>query len=327
MPSSSEWDRESVGSCSSSDSDSSYDEDEINARVTPDWSKYRYVLERRGYRLDTVRDVKDHYQRHGMGIDKRDTHNYLSGYRRACAGLDDNALCKDPGLPENLFRATYCTTGTKLMVKAVNRLSREIENVRYVSSPHLRRDAMNHCIPIMELIDVPPDGICFIVMEEWSSQLLPEIPSTLREFLSAIHQCIEHIVFMHRHRIVHFDISLHNFLTNYNGRYACIDYELSRKYDELIVPGSIWPRGTEVPPELECGQQHNPYMIDIWALAILILRACKMAEFHVPELLHLTRPMLHDNPDKRPPAIAVLREFKRLVLLMGDERLGPRPPG
>jgi hypothetical protein len=31
--------------------------------------------------------------------------------------------------------------------------------------------------------------------------------------------------------------------------------------------------------------------------------------------------MLNHNPDKRPPAAAVLREFKRLVLLMGEERI------
>jgi len=31
--------------------------------------------------------------------------------------------------------------------------------------------------------------------------------------------------------------------------------------------------------------------------------------------------MLNYNPDRRPPAAAVLREFKRLVLLLGEERL------
>ena len=31
--------------------------------------------------------------------------------------------------------------------------------------------------------------------------------------------------------------------------------------------------------------------------------------------------MLNHNPDKRPSVAVVLREFKRLVLLMGEERL------
>jgi len=314
MPSSTEWELGSVGSSSSSNS--SFDDDEVNARVIPHWSKYRDLITSQGYRLDTVRDVKEHYQRHGIATENCAVDSYLSGYLRACAGRDDDALCKDPGLPENLFRATCCKTGMKLMIKAVNRLSREVQNVRYMSSLPLRQDPMNHCIPIVDMIDVPADGKCFIVMEEWSSQLLPEIPSTLREFLSAIHQCIEHVVFMHRNSFVHFDISLHNFLTDYCGRYACIDYELSQKVDDLVGPGSIWPRGTEIPPELERGQASDPYMVDVWALAVLILRACKVAGFYVPELLHLTRPMLHHNPNKRPSAAAVLREFKRLVLSM-----------
>ncbi|KAG9318513.1 hypothetical protein JVU11DRAFT_604 [Chiua virens] len=160
------------------------------------------------------------------------------------------------------------------MVKAVNRLSQEVQNVRYMSSSHLRHDPMNHSI--IDIIDISTDGICFIVMEEWSSHLLPEIPYTLRDFLLGIHQCIEHIVFMHRNRIVHLDISVHNFLTNYRGRYACIDYELSRRVDDLTLPGTHWPKGTEVPPELEGDQACDPYMVDVWALAILILRACKV---------------------------------------------------
>lgn len=81
---------------------------------------------------------------------------------------------------------------------------------------------------------------------------------------------------MHRNRMVHLDISLHNFLTDYRGRCACIDYELSWRVDGPVSPGTCWPKGTEVPPELERDQACNPYMIDVWALAILILRACKV---------------------------------------------------
>ena len=65
---------------------------------------------------------------------------------------------------------------------------------------------------ILDIIDVPTDGICFIVMEEWSSHLFPELPYRLRDFLSTIHQCIEvtslpefgsvvaHVVFLQAHR-------------------------------------------------------------------------------------------------------------------------------
>jgi hypothetical protein len=96
MPSSTEWELGSVGSSSSSNS--SFDDDEVNARVIPHWSKYRDLITSQGYRLDTVRDVKEHYQRHGIATEKCAVDSYLSGYLRACAGRDDDALCKDPGL-------------------------------------------------------------------------------------------------------------------------------------------------------------------------------------------------------------------------------------
>jgi len=54
-------------------------------------------------------------------------------------------------------------------------------------------------------------------------------------------------------------------------------------------------------------------------LAILILRASKLVEFHIPELIHLTIPMLSNHPDKRPSAALALKEFRRLVPVMEPE--------
>lgn len=80
--------------------------------------------------------------------------------------------------------------------------------MRYLSSPLLRRDPRNHLIrewdhpflllsiltilvAILGLIEIPKDDIAFIVMEEWSPQLVPETPCSLRLFLGALRQCIE----------------------------------------------------------------------------------------------------------------------------------------
>ncbi|KAI6099882.1 kinase-like domain-containing protein [Pisolithus croceorrhizus] len=294
---------------SSSSTTLSFDEEQINSRLKPDWSKYRNVFECNGYHLETARDVKDYY----LDNDRRST---SPAYRRACALQDEDALCEDPGLPDNLFRATRHKDGKKLVIKAVNLLSRELDVARYISSPALRRDPMNHCIPIFDFLDVPTDGICFVVMEEWSSCLLSRLPATMHEFLSAIHQCIEHIVFLHRYHIVHLDISIYNFVTDYRGHYACIDYELSRRLD-IDGPQVFSLRGTEIPPELERGEASDPYMVDIWALAMLILRACQATGYGIPELLQIARSMLNECPGKRPCASAVLRAFRRLLRSMG----------
>lgn len=78
---------------SHSPSESSFDEEEVNQRVSPFWPQYRALIHSRGFRLDTVRDVKGFYienQQYGHlprpipdGIDRE---------------MGDDALCPDQGL-------------------------------------------------------------------------------------------------------------------------------------------------------------------------------------------------------------------------------------
>ena len=143
-----------------SGSECSFDEDEVNVRLSPDWAKYRLIIERgQLYRLDTCRDVREHYERYGSDLTKDD-----SGYSRACSFHDDNALCKDAGLvcrrqvsfaldsgatisqPDNLFRGSRVPDGMKIMVKAVHLRSREYDIMRFLSKPPLVSHPMNHSI-------------------------------------------------------------------------------------------------------------------------------------------------------------------------------------
>ncbi|EGN95944.1 hypothetical protein SERLA73DRAFT_59776 [Serpula lacrymans var. lacrymans S7.3] len=207
MQSPNDWDSLSLSSSTSS-SNSSIDEEDINSRISPTWEKYRCLLHRRGFGLETIRDVKEYHQCPGKGVE---THynDYYSRYKRVSSSSDDSALCKDRGLvrillhvfhssPErhitkcdNLFRGTHYCTGRKVMVKAVHLRGREFDIVRFLSNPPIRHDPMNHCIPILDLIEVPKDDVGFIVMEEWSSNFIPETPCCLDKFLDALTQCIE----------------------------------------------------------------------------------------------------------------------------------------
>lgn len=87
---------------------------------------------------------------------------------------------------------------------------------------------------------------------------------------------VKHAVFMHSLKMAHLDISLRNLVTDYNGQYAYIDFELARRFDGDSSPRILWQRGTEQPPECERGEPSDPYKIDVWALGVLILRACKV---------------------------------------------------
>ncbi|KAF8077919.1 kinase-like domain-containing protein [Lyophyllum atratum] len=301
-------------------SDSSFDEDEVNRRIAPHWPSYRNLFKVRGFRLETVRDVKEFYK-NSLQYDGTAPTTPNLGYLRACESRDNDALCPDAGLRDNLFRGFRICDETKIMAKAVHISSREYDVIRLLSTSPLRDDPMNHTIPVLDFIEVVDDNVVFIVMEEWSSQLITDPPCCLRLFLGALRQCIEHAVFMHKYEIAHLDISLRNLLTDYNGHYAYIDFEGSRRYAGVTNPVICGYRGTEVPPECERGELADPYKVDVWALAVLMLRACKLTGYYIPELMQVIKPMLHETPHHRPSIRYVLQAFDAMVSMIGDHRL------
>lgn len=70
---------------------SSFDEDEANSRLRPYWPSYRGLLKLRGFRLDTVEDVKAFYSCSGNG---RIPDYFLVKH----SGDVNDALCPDAGL-------------------------------------------------------------------------------------------------------------------------------------------------------------------------------------------------------------------------------------
>jgi len=309
-------------------SESSFDEEEVNQRITPHWPDYRDLLQCHGFHLDTFRDVREFYKKRRQEGACTTIDPLANAYGFRCKGeiLNDDSLCPDAGLPDNLFRGTRICDGKEVVVKAVHLYSREYNVIRLLSTPPLRNDRMNHTIPVLDFIEVNDDDIVFIVMEQWSPHLIPgDGPCCLRLFLAALRQCIEHIVFMHRHQIAHLDISLRNLVTDYDGHYAYIDFELSRRFDSGSKPYICGYRGTEVPPECEDGICTDPYKVDVWALGVLILRACQVAGYQVPELVQLVRPMLFGNPDQRPSMRVVLQAFDHVIPLIGTHRMQSCP--
>jgi len=322
------------------------DEDEHNRRVTPHWQSYRYLFESRGYRLDTYKDVRQFYLRYWETRNIKRSIESCAGYKRACReGRDDDELCKDEGLPERLFRGKRLADNHPIVIKAVHRRSRELDVITALSTPPLKDHPMNHCIPVLDIINVPPDfpntlphavfqhQLSFIVMEEWSSEFIPpNQPHTLQSFLNSLRHCIQHITFMHNHCFSHLDIGLRNVLTDYAGRYAYIDYEMSRRFcqppveveeggDPRLSVMIYQPRAAEPPPEVEKGHSTSPYAMDVWALGVLILKAGISAGYDVPELRWLIEGMLEPQWERRPSAKVALRRFEEAISKIPEERL------
>lgn len=127
-----------------------------------------------------------------------------------------------------------------------------------------------------------------------------------------------------------------NLLTDYRGRYAYIDYEMGRHFSNSSSALVYNYRGTELPPESERGGGIDPYRVDVWALGVLILRACKVGGlsstelsrtltyffhqstgFWVPELMNVIKPMLEEEPSRRPSSLGALHAFNKMVSSLG----------
>ena len=78
-------------------SDSSIDEDEMNSRMKPFWPKYQATFKRRGFRLDTLKDVKLFYNRRSQGTP---SNCFVSQkkFHQDTTQDDDDSLCPDAGL-------------------------------------------------------------------------------------------------------------------------------------------------------------------------------------------------------------------------------------
>lgn len=81
---------------------------------------------------------------------------------------------------------------------------------------------------------------------------------------------------MHAHRLAHLDLNVRNAVMN-GHRYACIDYETSRRFQE-DHPRIQGVRACELPPEVDRGGCWDPYKADVWASGMVIMRASQVGE-------------------------------------------------
>ncbi|KAJ7093370.1 kinase-like domain-containing protein [Mycena belliarum] len=99
-------------------------------------------------------------------------------------------------------------------IKALHnsRARTEIDIISFLNSPKLRACADNHTIPILDKIVT--DDWTFIVMPYWPRSVQTCIPWEVEDYFSRLIQALEGLCFMHRHGIVHRDISVGNMLLN-----------------------------------------------------------------------------------------------------------------
>ncbi|KAJ6572544.1 kinase-like domain-containing protein [Mycena vulgaris] len=227
-------------------------------------------------------------------------------------------------------------------VKALHnsRSRAEIDIITFLNSPKLRSCADNHTIPILDKIVT--EEWTFIVMPYWPRSVQTCIPWEVEDYFSRLIQALEGLCFMHRHGIIHRDISGGNMLLNVHysvpGVYswfgrrnialAYIDFGCARRFPAGSDPASWmgtghWGTMEHTAPEVprrDSRHAQQPYHlppVDIFALGSVFMRALSWEQLYCKTF---------GNPEGLPTAAhQVLRELVPGYLALLDRMKDPDP--
>ncbi|KAJ6528090.1 kinase-like domain-containing protein [Mycena capillaripes] len=238
-------------------------------------------------------------------------------------------------------------------VKALHnsRSRAEIDIITFLNSPKMRACPDNHTIPVLEKIVT--EQWTFIVMPYWPRSVQICIPWEVEDYFNRLQQALEGLSFMHRHGIIHRDISVGNMLLNVHsgvpGVYssfarrnialAYIDLGCACRFPAGSDPASwvgtgYWGTMDHAAPEVSPGDSsraHQPYHlppVDASIRPWLDLHTCAVLGAVV--LQGASAPcgvlLTFGNPDGLPIAAhQVLREFVPGYVALLERMKDPEP--
>ncbi|KAI0296108.1 kinase-like domain-containing protein [Multifurca ochricompacta] len=242
--------------------------------------------------------------------------------------------------------ATRIGDGKPVMLKKVlpEDGPHELSIIEIFSSPKLKDDPHNHCVPLLGLIDLPgtKSSMRLMVMPFLRPFNNPRF-QTYGEFVAFFMQICEGLQFMHRENIAHRDCTLNNIMLDPSGmypkgyhptqinrsrdfkgrakrytrtqqapRYYLIDFGLSRWYPSRDALDKPLRGGDKSAPEHEGGRLCNPFHTDIYYIGNLV-RQSFMKKYKGFEFMQdLVDEMTHEIPEKRPTIEGVLERFSRI---------------
>ncbi|KAJ6505696.1 kinase-like domain-containing protein [Mycena vitilis] len=216
----------------------------------------------------------------------------------------------------------------------------EIDIITFLNSPQMRACAENHTIPILD--QIVTEEWTFVVMPYWPRSVQTCIPWEVEDYFNRLAQALEGLSFMHRHGIIHRDISVGNMLLNVHygvpGVYssftrrnialAYIDFGCACRFPAGSDPASwvgtgYWGTKDHAAPEIPRGdsrRSQQPYHlppVDVYALGSVFARALSWEQLYCKTF---------GNPDNLPTAAhQVLREFVPGYSALLERMMNPDP--
>jgi len=213
------------------------------------------------------------------------------------------------------------------------------------SSPGLKGDPKNHCVPLLDVIDLSqtkPDGRKLMVMPLLRPLTKPRF-QTYGEFVAFFVQISEGLRFMHERKVAHRDCTVNNIMfdpsamypegyhpvqlnrsLNFQGkakqysrterppRYYLIDFGLSRRYSSRDALDQPLKGGDKSAPEHKSREPCNPFRTDVYYLGNLV-RVHFMMKYHgFGFMRELVDAMTDPNPAVRPTMEEVVEKFDRI---------------
>jgi len=252
-----------------------------------------------------------------------------------------------PTLLRAAMDATRKRDGKQVMIKKVipdsEEGSQELRIAQFFSSPQLAKDPRNHCVPLLDVIEIPITGQKLMVMPFLRPFNNPHF-QTFGEFAAFFIQICEGLKFMHQRNIAHRDCTANNLMFDPSGmypqgfhpskmsrsrdfkgrakrytrtqrppRYYLIDFGLSREYLSRDVLEEPLRGGDKTAPEHQDGRLCNPFQTDIYYLGNLV-RQEFIRKYHGFEFMEdLVREMTDRNPSKRPLIEDVILKLSRIL--------------
>ncbi|TFK53488.1 kinase-like protein [Heliocybe sulcata] len=228
----------------------------------------------------------------------------------------------------------------------------------FFSSEPLSSDPRNHCVRILEVLEVPDDSdVTVLVMPYLHAYDCPRF-DTFGEVVSFFKQIFEGLQFMHAHHVAHRDCYSRNIMMDANHlfpegfhpvvtlqkpdisgsskhstrtwhpvRYYFVDFGISRRYkpeDLPVLEPQILGADTTVPEFEESDEPVDPFPTDVYYLGNMIREDFIQTRYGFEFIEPLVSDMVQNDPSSRPTMDEVVTRFEAIRKSLSSWKLRSR---